>query len=122
MAFLLVAPKALILSAPGINCDRELARTFELAGASPELVHLNRILADSSLIDRYDLIGLPGGFSYGDAVGAGRIAATLMREALYGAFVSCCAFVRMLRNTCNSWLSSAMTLGTSAARSSCTCM
>jgi len=84
----LMTPSALILSAPGINCDRELARAFELAGASPELVHLNRILADPGIIDRYDLIGLPGGFSYGDAVGAGRIAATLMRESLYGAFVS----------------------------------
>ena len=79
---------ALVLTTSGINCDRELAHAFELAGATAELVHLNRILADPKMIDRYDLIGLPGGFSYGDAVSAGRIAATLMREALYPAFVS----------------------------------
>jgi phosphoribosylformylglycinamidine synthase subunit PurQ / glutaminase len=80
-------PSALILTAPGINCDRELALVFELAGAAPEMVHLNRLLADPSRLDRYDLIGLPGGFSYGDAVAAGRVAAALMREALYPVFV-----------------------------------
>jgi phosphoribosylformylglycinamidine synthase len=81
-------PTALILTAPGINCDRELAYAFELAGASPEPVHLNRLLREPALIDRYDLIGLPGGFSYGDAVGAGRIVAALVRQRLYRAFVS----------------------------------
>jgi len=79
---------ALVLTTSGINCDRELAHAFELAGATAELVHLNRILADPKMIDRFDLIGLPGGFSYGDAVAAGRIAATLMRESLYPAFVA----------------------------------
>jgi phosphoribosylformylglycinamidine synthase len=79
---------ALILTAAGINCDRELGHAFELAGAVSEFVHLNRLLEDPALLDRYDLIGLPGGFSYGDAVGAGRIAAALMRERLYPAFVS----------------------------------
>ncbi len=79
---------ALVLTTSGINCDRELAHAFELAGATAELVHLNRLLAEPDLVDRFDLIGLPGGFSYGDAVGAGRIAATLMREALYPAFVA----------------------------------
>ena len=81
-------PRALILIAPGINCDRELAHAFELAGAAAEFVHLNRLLKAPELIGDFDLIGLPGGFSYGDAVGAGRIAAALMRQRLYPAFVS----------------------------------
>ena len=82
---------ALVLTTSGINCDRELAHAFELSGATAELVHLNRLLAEPGMVDRYSLIGLPGGFSYGDAIGAGRIAATLMREALYPAFVSAIA-------------------------------
>lgn len=81
-------PNALILTAPGINCDRELAHAFGLAGASAELVHLNRALEDPSIVEQYDLVGLPGGFSYGDAVAAGRIMAVLMRERLYGALVA----------------------------------
>ena len=80
-------PKALIITTAGTNCDRELALAFELAGATAELVHLKRLLAQPVLVDRYDLIGLPGGFSYGDAVAAGRIAASLMRQHLQVAFV-----------------------------------
>ena len=80
-------PTALLITAAGINCDLELGRAFELAGASVESIHLNRLLRDPSLVDRFDLIGLPGGFSYGDAVAAGRVMAQLMRQALYPALV-----------------------------------
>jgi phosphoribosylformylglycinamidine synthase len=80
-------PKALIITTAGINCDRELAHAFECAGATTEFVHLNELMAHPGLVDRFDLIGLPGGFSYGDAVAAGRVAAQLMRQVLYGAFV-----------------------------------
>lgn len=81
-------PKAIIITAAGINCERELAHAFELAGAQVELVHLNRLLERPALLERFDLIGLPGGFSYGDAVAAGRVAAQLMRQTLYGQLVS----------------------------------
>ena len=81
------APNAIVITTAGINCDQELARAFELAGATPHFVHLNELLAQPDRIDDFDLIGLPGGFSYGDAIAAGRIAAQLMRRALYPAFV-----------------------------------
>jgi phosphoribosylformylglycinamidine synthase I len=80
-------PNALVITTAGINCDQELGRAFELAGASPHFVHLNELLAQPDRLEEFDLIGLPGGFSYGDAVAAGRIAAHLMRRALYPAFV-----------------------------------
>jgi len=80
-------PAALVITAPGINCDLELAHAFELAGADAESILLNRLVAEPGLIDRFDLIGLPGGFSYGDAVAAGRIMAQLIRQHLYGAFI-----------------------------------
>lgn len=76
-------PSALIVTAAGINCDRELAHAFDIAGASPEFVHLNELVAQPSAIERFDLIGLPGGFSFGDAVAAGRIMAQVMRLHLY---------------------------------------
>lgn len=81
-------PNAIVMTAAGINCDRELVHAFELAGASGRLVHINRLLDRPALLEEFDLIGLPGGFSYGDAVAAGRIVATLVRQRLYGAFVS----------------------------------
>ncbi|MHC4948499.1 MAG: phosphoribosylformylglycinamidine synthase subunit PurQ [Planctomycetota bacterium] len=80
-------PTALVITTAGINCDLELARAFEIVGATAERVHLNALLAEPERIDAYDLVGLPGGFSYGDAVAAGRITAQLMRRRLYPAFV-----------------------------------
>lgn len=75
--------RALVITAPGTNCDGELAEGFALAGASPELVTLRRLRASPAIIDRFDLIGLPGGFSYGDDIAAGRIMAALIRKDLY---------------------------------------
>ena len=80
-------PNAIVITAAGINCDVELAHAFELAGCRAERVHINRLIADSSLLKRYQLIGLPGGFSFGDAIAAGRIMAQLIRQHLYGALV-----------------------------------
>lgn len=80
-------PTALVITTAGINCDRELIEAFELAGAEPRSVHLARLMDEPDQVDRFDLIGLPGGFGYGDAIAAGRIAAALMRERLYPAFM-----------------------------------
>ncbi|MHC5023037.1 MAG: phosphoribosylformylglycinamidine synthase subunit PurQ [Planctomycetota bacterium] len=80
-------PTALVITTAGINCDQELGVAFERAGAAAEFVHLNRLMADPAIIDGFDLVGIPGGFSYGDAIAAGRVAAQLMRRTLYGAFV-----------------------------------
>jgi len=79
--------QALIITAPGINCDHELAEGFALAGAEPRFVHINELVENPCIIDEAELIGLPGGFSYGDSIAAGRIMANLMRESLYPKFV-----------------------------------
>jgi phosphoribosylformylglycinamidine synthase I len=75
-------PQALVLTAPGINCDLELAEAFELAGATAHRVHLNELARDPSRIEAFDLIGLPGGFSYGDAIAAGRILSVMLQSTI----------------------------------------
>lgn len=66
-------PRVLIPIAPGTNRDGDLAHAFELAGAEPHRVPLSAVRrGDRRLVD-YQLLGLPGGFSYGDALGAGRL-------------------------------------------------
>ena len=75
-------PTTLILRTAGTNCDRELAYAFEKAGAATEALHLNRLVAEPELLERFDLIGLPGGFSYGDDIAAGRIFANRLRHRL----------------------------------------
>ena len=85
------APRALVVTAPGINCDGELARAFAEAGARPESILFERLRREPTLVDDFDLIGLPGGFSYGDDGGAGRILAQLIRRNLYPALAAAIA-------------------------------
>lgn len=68
-------PRALVLRGPGTNCDRETALALELAGAAPERLHLEALLADERRLDDYALLVLPGGFSFGDHLGAGTLLA-----------------------------------------------
>ena len=77
-----MTPRVLILRTAGTNCDRELAAGFRLAGGEPEVVHLNRVLAEPSMLDQADILALPGGFSYGDDIAAGRIFATRLTHDL----------------------------------------
>jgi phosphoribosylformylglycinamidine synthase len=65
--------RALVLRAPGTNCDRETARALELAGARVESVHLERLLSATPTLDDFGLLVLPGGFSFGDHLGAGAL-------------------------------------------------
>lgn len=76
-------PRALVLRAAGTNCDVELCRAFQLAGAQPELVHLDRVIEKPGHLDHADLIAFAGGFSFGDDVASGRIFAVKARERLY---------------------------------------
>ncbi len=78
-------PRALVIRTAGTNCDMEMCRAFEMAGASVELVHVDRMIAEPARIDSFDLIGFPGGFSYGDDIASGRILAMKLREKLYPA-------------------------------------
>ncbi len=75
-------PRVLILRAPGSNCDEETAFAFERAGARAERVHLNRWLESPQLAADYQILCLPGGFSYGDDLGSGRIFANQFRHHL----------------------------------------
>jgi phosphoribosylformylglycinamidine synthase subunit PurQ / glutaminase len=79
---IMTTPKALVIRTAGTNCDTELCRAFTLAGANAELIHLDRLIAKPSKIAEFDLIGFPGGFSYGDDIASGRIKAMHTREKL----------------------------------------
>jgi phosphoribosylformylglycinamidine synthase subunit PurQ / glutaminase len=75
--------KAIVLRAAGINCDLETQHTFEIAGATADRVHINRIIENKSLLDGYQILVVPGGFSYGDDVAAGKILANQIKHHLY---------------------------------------
>jgi phosphoribosylformylglycinamidine synthase subunit PurQ / glutaminase len=68
-------PKVLILLATGTNRDHDMADAFILAGAETEIVPLNLLKAGAKNWNDYQILALPGGFSYGDALGAGKLLA-----------------------------------------------
>lgn len=77
-----MTPRTLILRTAGTNCDVELAHAFGLAGADTESVHLNVLIDEPDALERFDILGIPGGFSYGDDIAAGRILANRLRHRL----------------------------------------
>ena len=65
-------PRVLVLTGYGINCDEETAFAFARAGAAADIVHINDLIGNRSMIDRYQVFVFPGGFSYGDDTGSGK--------------------------------------------------
>lgn len=68
-------PTALILHATGTNRDHEAALALERAGAIPEIIPLAQLRAGEKCFSDYQLLVLPGGFAYADALGAGKLLA-----------------------------------------------
>lgn len=70
-------PKALVLQAHGSNRDFDVMDALTLAGADPTGSPLNelRVAARNTLFRNFDLLIVPGGFSYADAMGAGKLLA-----------------------------------------------
>jgi phosphoribosylformylglycinamidine synthase subunit PurQ / glutaminase len=75
-------PQTLILRAAGTNCDQETAYAFQLAGANTQAIHVNRLLEEASILNDYQILAIPGGFSYGDDINSGRILANQLRHHL----------------------------------------
>lgn len=79
-----MVPKILVLTGDGINCERETARAFSIAGGNPKIVHVNDLFENPRLIHDYQALALPGGFSFGDDLGSGQVLA-LKLEIILGA-------------------------------------
>ena len=75
-------PRVLILHATGTNRDREALQACELAGGRAEVVHVNQLRDRSRKLTDYQMLVLPGGFSYGDDLGAGKLLATDLKHVL----------------------------------------
>lgn len=80
--FLTKMVRVCVLFAAGTNCDRETAWAFNVAGAEPETVHINQFRSGKVTLDRYHILALPGGFSYGDYIASGRILANEVKHHL----------------------------------------
>jgi phosphoribosylformylglycinamidine synthase subunit PurQ / glutaminase len=75
-------PRVLVLRAPGTNCDEETAHAFSLAGGKSEPWHVNRVLEKPASLADFQILCIPGGFSYGDDIAAGRILGNQLQHHL----------------------------------------
>jgi phosphoribosylformylglycinamidine synthase len=75
MEYKRMKPKALVLQAYGTNRDIDVMDALALAGADPVIVPLNELRAKKALFQDFQLLIVPGGFSYADALGAGKLLA-----------------------------------------------
>jgi phosphoribosylformylglycinamidine synthase len=94
-------PTALILQAYGTNRDHDAAEALRLAGASPELVPLAHLRQARKDLSAYEILVLPGGFSYADALGAGRLLALDLKAYFHDRIQAFVAAGRPVIGICN---------------------
>ncbi len=75
----MASPRVLILHATGTNRDHDTAYAVARAGGAPTILHVNELRQRPEHLHDYHMLVLPGGFSYGDALGAGRLWASDLR-------------------------------------------
>jgi phosphoribosylformylglycinamidine synthase len=92
-----------VLYAPGTNCHEETIASIELAGGNAELVLLKDLIDGDCRLDDYQAAVVPGGFSYGDHLGAGRIFATMLVARLRDQLVSFLDAKKPLLGICNGY-------------------
>ena len=74
--------KALVITGFGLNCEKETAAACQLAGATPEQIHLNELIAGRRKLEEFHLLTFIGGFSFGDHLGSGTVFANRVKFKL----------------------------------------
>jgi len=93
--------RVLVLRAAGTNCDEETAFAFQSAGAQVERVHVGALLRGERQLDEFSILVIPGGFSYGDDLGAGTVLANQLEARLGAALQEFVASGRLVLGICN---------------------
>ncbi len=94
-------PRVLILHAPGTNRAVAAARACALAGGAPEVVSVEALLRGTREVREFQMMVLPGGFTYGDDLGAGRLWGEALRAGLGGELAGFVAAERPILGICN---------------------
>ena len=90
-----------VLRAPGTNCDEETRFAFEQAGARAEPIQIQEWVARSRSLEGYQILAIPGGFTYGDDIAAGRLVANELRYVLAEELASFLTAGKLVIGICN---------------------
>lgn len=93
--------KTIVLRTAGTNCDKETVFAFESVGAEVEAVHVNRLIGRERDLSAYHILAIPGGFSYGDDIAAGKILANELRFKLRERLEEFIAAGKLIIGICN---------------------
>ncbi|MBI2920091.1 MAG: phosphoribosylformylglycinamidine synthase I, partial [Planctomycetes bacterium] len=94
-------PRSLLIRTAGTNCEAELEYAWQRAGASTEILHIKRVIEKPAILRDFQLLSFPGGFSYGDDLGAGRIHAIEIREKLIDPLREFVGAGKLIYGVCN---------------------
>lgn len=93
--------KVLVFSGYGLNCEDETKFAFELVGAKADIVHINDLILESKKLKNYQILAIPGGFSYGDDTGSGNAFANRIKNHLWNQLQSFINKDRLVIGICN---------------------
>jgi phosphoribosylformylglycinamidine synthase len=74
--------RALVLYGYGINCENESRYAVVKSGGAADILHVNRLLDNPKLLENYNMLFIPGGFSFGDDLGSGKVFGNKMKFRL----------------------------------------
>lgn len=94
-------PRVLVFSGYGLNCEEETKFAFETAGATADIVHINDLIENKKILNRYQIIAFPGGFAYGDDTGSGNAYANRLRGHLWSELETLAKKDNLIIGICN---------------------
>jgi len=100
-------PKVLILTGYGINCDYETQHAFNLVGAEARRVHINDIIDKIESLENYQILALPGGFSFGDDISSGKVLANKIKFNIFDQLQKFIEDGKLIIGICNGFQSMA---------------
>lgn len=94
-------PKVIIMSGYGMNSEMETKFAFDQVGGEAEIVHINDVIDGEKKLENYQILALPGGFTYGDDTGSGNAYANKMRNNLWDAVSKFITQDKLVIGICN---------------------
>lgn len=94
-------PQALVLRTAGTNCDQETIHALRTCGAKAELLHVSELVKDKKRLSQFHILVVPGGFSYGDDISAGKILANELKFKLGDEVKKFVAAKKIVIGVCN---------------------
>jgi len=93
--------KVIILRTAGTNCEQETDFAFKSSGAETELVHINQLARGEKSLSHYQIMAIPGGFTYGDDLGSGKILANELNSKLKNEILRFIGNRKLIIGICN---------------------